>query len=103
MSFGKPMLIENIEEELDPMLDPVLEKRLIKKGKSFIMPMADKEASLSWQPFTMHMSTAVALASCHTYLHETCRGDCIPAYPGTVDVWVSALLSPALPMALHTE
>ena len=43
MSFGKPMLIENIEEELDPMLDPVLEKRLIKKGKSFIMPMADKE------------------------------------------------------------
>ncbi len=43
MSFGKPMLIENIEEELDPMLDPVLEKRLIKKGRSFIMPMADKE------------------------------------------------------------
>ena len=43
MSFGKPMLIENIEEELDPMLDPVLEKRLIKKGKSYIMPMADKE------------------------------------------------------------
>ena len=43
MSFGKPMLIENIEEELDPMLDPVLEKRLIKKCKSYIMPMADKE------------------------------------------------------------
>ncbi len=47
MSFGKPMLIENIEEELDPMLDPVLEKRLIKKGKSYIMPMADKEVRSS--------------------------------------------------------
>lgn len=63
------MLIENIEEELDPMLDPVLEKRLIKKGKSFIMPMADKEVSLSRQLCTLHMFTAVALDLCHFHLH----------------------------------
>ena len=42
LSFGKPMLIENIEEELDPMLDPVLEKRIVKKGKNFIIQL-DKE------------------------------------------------------------
>lgn len=30
-AFGKPLLIENIEEELDPLLDPVLERRVIKK------------------------------------------------------------------------
>jgi dynein heavy chain len=37
--------VENIEEELDPVLDPVLERRLIKKGKSWILQLADKEVS----------------------------------------------------------
>ena len=41
--MGKPLLIENIEEELDPVLDPVLERRVIKKGKSLIIQLADKE------------------------------------------------------------
>jgi dynein heavy chain len=36
-------LIENIEEELDPVLDPVLERRLVKKGKSWVLQLADKE------------------------------------------------------------
>jgi dynein heavy chain len=43
LSYGKPMLIENIEETLDPVLDPVLEKRHIKKGKNFLIQLADKE------------------------------------------------------------
>lgn len=34
LSFGKPMLIENIEEELDPVLDPVLERRLVSPSSS---------------------------------------------------------------------
>ena len=37
LAFGRPLLIENMEEELDPLLDPVLERRLIKKGKTFIV------------------------------------------------------------------
>lgn len=33
LAFGKPLLIENIEEELDPVLDPVLERRLVGGGE----------------------------------------------------------------------
>ncbi len=40
LAFGRPLLIENIEEELDPLLDPVLERRLIKKGKTLIVSAA---------------------------------------------------------------
>jgi len=28
----RPLLLENVEEELDPVLDPVLEKRSLRKG-----------------------------------------------------------------------
>ena len=55
MSYGKPMLIENIEEELDPMLDPVLEKRVVRKGKSLIIQM-DKEVDFS-ESFSLFCTT----------------------------------------------
>jgi dynein heavy chain len=34
---GKVLVIENIENEVDSMLDPVLEKQIIKKGKSWLI------------------------------------------------------------------
>jgi dynein heavy chain len=37
MAFGTPMLIENVEEEIDPSLDPVLNKEIQKKGKSALV------------------------------------------------------------------
>ena len=47
LSFGKPMLIENIEETLDPVLDPVLDRAFIKKGKGYMVQLADKEVDFT--------------------------------------------------------
>lgn len=35
------MIIEGIENELDPVLDPVLERQLIKKGSSYYLKLGD--------------------------------------------------------------
>ena len=48
MRYGKPMLIENIEEELDPLLIPVLEKRCrARRASSMMIVLSDKEVDLT--------------------------------------------------------
>lgn len=47
LSSGKPLLIDNIEEELDPILDPVLEKRFIRQPRGLTLQLNDKEARAS--------------------------------------------------------
>ena len=43
LSLGKPLLIENVEEELDPVLDTVLDRKIIRKGKACSIILGDKE------------------------------------------------------------
>lgn len=41
--FGQPCLLENVEEELDPMLDPVLQKQTFKKGPQILLKLGDQD------------------------------------------------------------
>lgn len=40
---GQPVLIENVENEVDPMLDPLLEKQITQKGRSLLIKLGDQE------------------------------------------------------------
>ena len=62
MSNGKPLLLENIEEELDPMFDPVLEKRYIKQKRGLVLLLGDKEVC------TIHWTSAKLSATFHDRL-----------------------------------
>jgi len=56
---GGAVMIENIENEVDPMLDPLLEKQFIKKGRNFIIKLADQD--LDYDPnFKLYMTSRLA-------------------------------------------
>lgn len=42
MGEGLVLVIENVENEIDPMLDPLLDKAIIKKGKNFYINISDQ-------------------------------------------------------------
>ncbi|KAL7522596.1 hypothetical protein ACHAWX_007291 [Stephanocyclus meneghinianus] len=42
MGDGKSLIIVGIEDEIDPMLDPVMEKEIIKKGNRMYISVSDK-------------------------------------------------------------
>ena len=43
---GEPVMIENIENSIDAVIQPIYARMIVKKGKSRYIKMADKELSL---------------------------------------------------------
>jgi len=52
-------LIESIENEVDPMLDPILEKQIIVKGRSKLIKLADQEFDYD-DKFRLYMTSRLA-------------------------------------------
>jgi len=56
---GFPVLIESIENEVDPMLDPILEKQIIVKGRSKLIRLSDQEMDYD-DKFRLYMTSRLA-------------------------------------------
>ncbi|TGZ66460.1 hypothetical protein CRM22_005313 [Opisthorchis felineus] len=56
VQFGQPVLMQNIHEQLDQALDPVLKKSLAKIGGVLIMRLGDKEIEYN-EDFRFYMTT----------------------------------------------
>ena len=56
MAEGKALIIQGIEEEIDPLLDPLLEKAFIKKGRSKYIEIGNKLCEYN-DEFTLCMVT----------------------------------------------
>jgi dynein heavy chain len=59
IQFGNPFLFENVDEDLDPLLDPVLEKNIVRDGLANVIKLGDK--SIEWDDnFRLFFTTKLA-------------------------------------------
>ena len=66
--YGAPVLLENVEEELDPSLEPVLLKQVFKKGGQYLIRLGSSDVPYN-DEFRFFITTK--LANPH-YLPEVC-------------------------------
>ena len=59
IQFGMPYLLQDVEEELDPALEPVLNKAIVKLGTRRIIRLGEKEVDWS-DDFRMYITTKLA-------------------------------------------
>jgi dynein heavy chain len=59
IQFGKSILFEGIDEEIDPMIDPVLEKNIVKEAGLWMITLNEKKMEYS-DDFRMFMTTKLS-------------------------------------------
>ena len=69
ISQGKPLLLTGVSDAvpLPPVLEPVLERRLAKRGRRLVMVLPDKEARAIFV-----FLSACMWCACHARLTPTC-------------------------------
>jgi dynein heavy chain len=56
ITFGFPVLMQDVEEELDPSLEPVLSKNIVKVGNREVLKLGDKELDYN-KDFKFYLTT----------------------------------------------
>ncbi|CAD7700814.1 unnamed protein product [Ostreobium quekettii] len=59
IQFGEPVLLQDVMEEIDPVLEPVLAKAFIKQGNQTLIKLGDKEVDYNFD-FKLYLTTKLA-------------------------------------------
>lgn len=58
INFGKPVLFEAIDEELDPMIDPILDKNIVVEAGVKMIKLGDSKIEYN-DDFKLYMTTKI--------------------------------------------